>query len=94
MPVDALVEVHIDQERGDGRGDQCDQGWTVRHRIMHAAGQGDPGARRLMGLDRVAALELLASVHYGRVVLTQNALPAIRRSTISSTAGKSTYAPD
>lgn len=35
-------------------------------------------SRRMVELDRAQALALLASVTYGRVVFTHNALPAIR----------------
>lgn len=34
--------------------------------------------RQLVELDRTAAMALLASVDYGRIVFTHNALPAIR----------------
>ncbi len=37
-----------------------------------------PPTRHLAELDRAEAMELLASVEFGRVVFTQNALPAIR----------------
>lgn len=35
-------------------------------------------SREIVALDRAAAMRLLASVSYGRVVFTQHALPAIR----------------
>jgi nitroimidazol reductase NimA-like FMN-containing flavoprotein (pyridoxamine 5'-phosphate oxidase superfamily) len=41
-------------------------------------GQNAPGARKLVELTRVEALNLLSTVSYGRVVFTRNALPAIR----------------
>lgn len=37
-----------------------------------------PPGRRLTELDRAQAMALLATVEYGRVVFTHNALPAIR----------------
>jgi len=49
---------------------------AIRHRIM-GDGDGHTG-RRLTPLDPAEALALLASVSFGRVVFTQNALPAIR----------------
>jgi len=49
---------------------------SVRHQIM-GNGQGGTG-RRLTPLLPAEALTLLASVPFGRVVFTQNALPAIR----------------
>lgn len=42
------------------------------------AGPDAPGRRRLVELDRAESLALLASAPYGRVVFTQQALPAIR----------------
>jgi hypothetical protein len=59
-----------------GEGDQVSRDEAVRHHVMRTNDKG--GGRRLVELDRATALELLASMPYGRVVFTQNALPAIR----------------
>lgn len=48
---------------------------TVQH---NGATGGQDGPRTMVELDRDESLALLASVPYGRVVFTQNALPAIR----------------
>lgn len=45
---------------------------------INAAPAGSDEPRTLVELDRDESLALLASVPYGRVVFTQNALPAIR----------------
>jgi nitroimidazol reductase NimA-like FMN-containing flavoprotein (pyridoxamine 5'-phosphate oxidase superfamily) len=44
----------------------------------NGASAGPDGPRTMVELDREESLALLASVPYGRVVFTQNALPAIR----------------
>lgn len=56
-------------------GDEAD-----RRRIMGAdsAASIASGVRELAAVDEAEALRLLASVEYGRIVFTQNALPAIR----------------
>jgi hypothetical protein len=55
---------------------------SVRRMVMHGGGPGVgeavDGRRHLVRLTAHQALELLASVGYGRVVFTLHALPAIR----------------
>ena len=45
---------------------------------VHEATYATTESRRLERLDTATALDLLASVRFGRVVFTQNALPAVR----------------
>jgi len=51
---------------------------TGQETVPNTAAAGSDGPRTMVELDREESMALLASVPYGRVVFTQNALPAIR----------------
>ena len=53
---------------------------TIRRHVMNTTGPGDPtmATRRLVELGWAESLELLGGVSLGRLVFSDNALPAIR----------------